>query len=154
MKPLDKNAILIDLSESDRTDFGRRDFAAQSLPQRVFSSIWALEAEVNNGGFSHYFFNSSSDSVAFVVEALTSIGAPLTAELCKRAIESGFPNGLPPTPEEISLAAAEFDDTIHGELECLDSDFFAYPNDLTTLLFDYVSSHPEEFGDICELYPG
>ena len=151
MNSLDKSAVLIDLSESDRTDCGRRDFAEQSLPQRVFSSIWALEAEVNNGGFSQYFFNSSSDSVAFVVEALTSIGAPLTAELCKRAIESGFPTGLPPTPEEISLAAADFDDDIHSKLKCLDSNFFAYPNDLTTLLFDYVSSHPEVFGEIREI---
>jgi hypothetical protein len=49
---MDKNQILIDLSDSDRTsdrtEFGKEDFATQSLPQKVFSSIWALEGEVNS----------------------------------------------------------------------------------------------------------
>jgi len=30
----------------------------------------------------------------------------------------------------------------------LDSEFFAYPHDLTDLLFTYVSTHPEEFGEL------
>jgi hypothetical protein len=47
-----KNDILIGLSESDKTEFGKEDFAQQSTSQKVFSSIWALESEVNNGGFS------------------------------------------------------------------------------------------------------
>ncbi len=34
-----KNHILIDLSASDKTSFGKEDFARQSLPQRVFSAI-------------------------------------------------------------------------------------------------------------------
>jgi hypothetical protein len=49
---MDKNGILIALSESDKTKFGKEDFSAQSVPQKVFSSIWAVESEVNNGGFS------------------------------------------------------------------------------------------------------
>jgi hypothetical protein len=28
----------------------------------------------------------------------------------------------------------------------LDNEFFAYPHNLTDLLFAYVSKHPEEFG--------
>jgi hypothetical protein len=47
---MDKNKFLIDLSESDQTDFGRVDFASQSDPQRTFSAIWELESQVNNGG--------------------------------------------------------------------------------------------------------
>ncbi len=54
---MDKNSYLIDLSESIRTDFGRVDFAAQSYEQRVFSAIWALESQVNNGGFVEFFDN-------------------------------------------------------------------------------------------------
>ena len=40
---MDKNGILIVLSESDRTSFGR-DFSTQSVPQKVFSSICAVES--------------------------------------------------------------------------------------------------------------
>jgi len=50
---MDKNSCLIQLAESDRTDFGRVDFLLQPHDQRVFSAIWALESEVNSGGFSH-----------------------------------------------------------------------------------------------------
>jgi hypothetical protein len=82
---MDKNGFLIDLSESDKTAYGRtEDFAKQSTPQKVFSAIWALEAEVNNGGFSQYFFNTSNETAGFVVEALGTVGAPQTAEFAGR----------------------------------------------------------------------
>ena len=63
-----KNNILISLSESDKTQFGKQDFATQSIPQQVFSSVWALEAEVNNGGFSQYFLNDSCETAVFVAK--------------------------------------------------------------------------------------
>jgi hypothetical protein len=50
-----KNHILILLSESDKTSFGKEDFGSQSLPQKVFSAIGEVESEVNNGGFSAVF---------------------------------------------------------------------------------------------------
>jgi hypothetical protein len=52
---VNKNRILIGLSESKRTGFGKQEFAEQSHPQKVFSAIWAVESEVNNGGFHNTF---------------------------------------------------------------------------------------------------
>src|ERR1700719_2835462 len=101
---MNKNAILVDLSESERTKFGKADFEKQSVPQKVFSSVWAVESEVNNGGFSQYFLNRSAETAAFVAEALDIIGAPRTAGICRRAIHCAFPAGLPSTPEAISSA--------------------------------------------------
>lgn len=147
---MNKNGILITLSESDKTKFGIDDFSKQSVPQRAFSSIWAVESEVNNGGFSQYFFNSSCETAGFVAEALETIGAPKTADICRHAISIAFPNGLPSEPKMISLAASEFPDEIEGKLDALDREFYHYPNDLTQLLFTYVSAHPEEFGDLPE----
>ena len=144
-----KNDILIELSESENTKFGKEDLETQSVPQRVFSSIWAVEAEVNNGGFSQYFQNSSSaETASFVAEALDAIGAPRTAAICRRAIASVFPAGLPPTPEAISAVAADMSDDTLEELQAVDGEFLAYPHDLTDLLFAYVSKHPEEFGTL------
>lgn len=145
-----KNSILIGLSESDRTKFGKQDFASQSSPQKVFSSIWALESEVNNGGFSQYFANDSCETASFVSQALDTIGAPRTADMCRRATTTAFPAGLPPTPEGISKAAAGFSDEVLGSLDTLDGEFLEYPHNLTDLLFDYVSRHPEEFGELPE----
>ena len=141
-----KNHILIGLSESPRTKFGKEDFASQSMPQKVFSALWEVESEVNNGGFSQYFSNSSAESAHFVVEALNAIGAPQTADTCRRAIMVAFPAGLPESEEEIRSAAADFPDAVLESLEPLDQEFFSYPHNLTDLLFSYVSQHPEEFG--------
>jgi hypothetical protein len=143
-----KNNILISLSESDHTEFGKQDFARQSTPQQVFSSIWAIESEVNNGGFSQYFLNDSCETAAFVAEAFDTIGAPRTADICRRAIAMAFPTGLPPTPTAISKAAGDFSDEVLEQLGTLDSEFFAYPHNLTDLLFAYVSKHPKEFGKL------
>jgi len=145
---VNKNLILIRLSESDRTRFGKEDFQTQSTPQKVFSAIWAVEAEVNNGGFSQYFFNSSSETAAFVVEALETVGAPRTAEICSRAIAAAFPEGLPSEPGQFRPAAAEFSDETLEKLDTLDREFYQYPHNLTDLLFAYVSGHPEEFGEL------
>jgi hypothetical protein len=139
-----KNHILIVLSESDKTQFGKQDVASQSMPQKVFSSIWALESEVNNGGFSQYFLNNSCETAAFVAEACDAIDAVRTADICRRAITTAFPAGLPSSPEVISAAAAEFSDELMEKLGSLDNEFFAYPDNLTNLLFGFVSKHPED----------
>ena len=141
-----KNHILIRLSESPQTKFGKEDFATQTVPQKVFSALWDVESEVNNGGFSQYFVNSSAESAHFVADALRMIGAPKTANICERAIAAAFPAGLPKSEEAIRSAAADFSDEVLEKLEPLDQEFFSYPHNLTDLLFAYVSQHTDEFG--------
>ena len=145
---MNKNEILIDLSESEMTKIGKEEFAQQSLPQKVFSAIWEVESEVNNGGFSQYFSNDSAESASFVVEALEKIGASKTAGICHRAIVAAFPGGLPPTVEAIRSVADAFSEEVLGQLEPLDQEFLSYPHNLTDLLFAYVNALPEEFGKL------
>jgi hypothetical protein len=145
---MDKNDILIHLSESEKTDFGKEDFALQTQPQKVFSAIWSLESEVSNGGFAQYFLNDSAETAYFVSEALETIGAPETASICKRAIAAAFPSGLPGDAESISAAAGDFSDQTLHELDLLDREFLTYPDNLTDLLFAFVLKHPEEFGTL------
>jgi Domain of unknown function (DUF4375) len=87
-------------------------------------------------------------NLQFLVEALETVGAPKTAAICKRAIETAFPTGLPQSVEAIRSAAASFPDEVLAALEPIDNDFFSYPHNLTNLLFSYVSQHPEEFGPL------
>jgi Domain of unknown function (DUF4375) len=143
---MNKNGILVRLSESEKTGFGKKSFDRQSAPQKVFSAIWAVESEVNNGGFSQYFFNDSRESAPFVVEAMETVGAPKTAAICKRAIAVAFPSGLPQDSQTIRSSAAGFSKEVRNSLELLDQEFFEYPHNLTDLLFAYASEHPEEFG--------
>ena len=130
---MDKNSYLIDLSESDRTDFGRVDFSAQGYEQRVFSAIWALESQVNNGGFIQFFDNEDPLVVSFAPDALRAIGADRCAEIVGRAV------ALAPSRESGQAAK---------QLDSLDSAFYEYPDNLTELLFGYVSANEEIFGTL------
>jgi hypothetical protein len=47
---VDKSRILIQLSESSRSQHGKVAYDEQSKPPQVFSAVWGLEAQVNNGG--------------------------------------------------------------------------------------------------------
>lgn len=84
----------------------------------------ALEGEVNNGGFSQFFFNSSGDYASETVEALREIGALKTAVILQKA-NSVYPNGLVPKDrdereqylldnEEVGKALSEADDAFYG----------------------------------------
>lgn len=143
---MDKNKFLIDLCDSERTDFGRVDFGRQSEVQRVFSAVWELEAQVNNGGFDQYFLNSDSDIIGFAPTALKSIGALACAEIVQSAIELIAP--LPDTQAGRHDALDALSEKQSEMLEFADSKFFEYPDDLTTLLFNFVALHPEAFGPV------
>ena len=130
---MDKNNYLIDLSESDRTDFGRVDFAAQSYEQQVFSAIWALESRVNNGGFVEFFDNEDPLIVSFAVSALRAVGANNCAEIVGRAV---------------ALASSREPGQAAEELDSLDSEFYEYPDNLTELLYQYVAANQATFGKL------
>jgi hypothetical protein len=143
---MDKNRFLIDLSESDRTDSGRLEFVLQSDQQKVFSAVWELESQVNNGGFGQYFFNSDSDIIAHAPAALRAIGAQKCAALVERALRLVFPSD-PPTEHNARLELLDaLDDDGREELEAFDRAFFGYPDNLTDLLYRYVRQHAENFG--------
>src|ERR1700690_1401117 len=92
---MDKNEFLIELSESTRTDFGRVDFSEQAEEQKVFSTVWALESEVNNGGFEQYFANDAGEAANFAPAALARIGANKCAAIVTRALRTVSSDPLP-----------------------------------------------------------
>jgi hypothetical protein len=49
-------------------------------------AVEALEREVNNGGYSQFFSNSSSEWADTIVAALRAIGCPKTAEISAKAL--------------------------------------------------------------------
>ena len=145
---MDKNTYLINLSESGYTDFGRVDFASQNLVQKTFSAIWELESQVNNGGFEQYFRNSNSDMIAYAPEALQRIGATACADLVKAAVAK-----IAPIPAEDDARIDALDAVLNADeqiFEELDSHFFAYPDNLTELLFAFVAKNQDEFGKVPE----
>jgi len=140
----DKNKQLIALSENPNSRFWKVSYEELTTPEKVFVSIWELESEVNNGGFHQYFFNSSGDNARHCVSALESIGAMNFAALVKQA-NSVFENGEPPADSGIRQPQIEkFSDDQKKFLDELDQKFFKYPDNLTELLFDFVTKNQAE----------
>lgn len=63
-----------------------QDKASLNKEERTIVAIEGLEREVNNGGFSQFFVNSSNEFVPCIQEALKAIGCPKTATLCSQAM--------------------------------------------------------------------
>jgi hypothetical protein len=145
---MDKNRILIQLSESPRSHYGKVPYDKQSKPQQVFSAVWGLEAQVNNGGFAQYFDSWEGEVAVDAAAALRAIGAPRAAEIVAKAV-AAFPGGTPPRDQDARqrlLGAASSD--VRAVWERLDQQFLKYPDDLISLLYAWVAAHPKEFGDI------
>lgn len=145
---VEKNRLLIQLSESPRTHYGKVPYEKQSKPQQVFSAVWGLESEVNNGGFGQWFQNSAGEMAVETEAALRAIGANRAAAIVARAVAM-FPGGAPPRDHDarqrrLRTASAE----VRSAWERLDREFFKYPDDLTSLLYAWVKAHPKEFGSI------
>lgn len=96
-----------------------------------------LEAEINNGGFDQFFFNSAGDKVSEAIIALKCIGAAHTAKIVESACAK-FPGGMPPKErserQELLLKVSPNSDAFEGE----DQAFYEYQDNLAGLVANYV----------------
>jgi hypothetical protein len=115
-----------------------------SISERVFASVWDLEAEVNNGGFSQYFCNSSGEHALDCPNALRAIGATHAAQIAQAALDV-VGMDIPWTDDKMRRAAiSKIGPAKDGALDALDTQFHTYPDDLTQLLFDYCVANKSE----------
>jgi hypothetical protein len=144
----DKNRILIRLQESPAIHHGKVDYEKQSARQRVFSAIWGLEAQVNNGGFHQYFSSADGEAAIDVPAALRTIGAHRAAAIAAEALAL-FPEGPPPRARDArERRLRQVSPKTIAAWDQLDRRFMAYPDNLTELLYDWVKAHPKDFGNI------
>ncbi len=116
-----------------------------SRPERVLFITQNVEMEVNNGGFSQFFYNSSGDFADEMVQAYREMGAGKTAAICQQALDAiGQP--LPQNrAERIELLENIETDALTDALNACDEAFYAYPEDLNALTDAYVKQHQAEF---------
>jgi hypothetical protein len=70
--------------------------------ERYVLAVEGLEREVNNGGYSQFFFNSSNEFADVIEEALLAIGCPKVAAITRDAIAARGRAG-----EEEALSACD-----------------------------------------------
>jgi len=118
------------------TDYGE-DISELSQPQKNFYYIQLLEAEINNGGFDQYFFNSAGEFAQETILALGEINAIKTVTILQSAIEC-FPNKIAPKDRFDRQTAMEEINNREESFDVLDEKFYKYEDNITVLLSDYI----------------
>ncbi|NNV54108.1 DUF4375 domain-containing protein [Panacibacter sp. KCS-6] len=82
--------VFDNLSEKQPTNYEKEYETVMSWnkSRQAIYMIWALEAEVNNGGYNQFYFNSSGQFYKHLPDALRLVGATKFADLTKRANET------------------------------------------------------------------
>lgn len=114
-------------------------FTSLTEKERVTYTIWWLEAEVNNGGFHQYFWNSAGDHAAIALKSLNNIGATKTASLLQQAIGVAFNGKLPSSRLERQDKLEIDEDSKMERLGELDSEFYEYSENFYKMIDAYVA---------------
>src|SRR5687768_10134270 len=83
------------LTDSSVTRFIESGAAVLSPTERLLVAIWGLEADVNNGGFAQYYFNSYGYFASETPSYLRAIGANRAAALVEQANAAFGADGPP-----------------------------------------------------------
>ena len=106
--------------------------------EKIVFAIWKLEAEVNNGGFAQYFFNSSDPSSPHIIEYLDRIRAHKSAMVCREAIEVAYAGKLPGSWQERQDLLDDKSELVFERLHKLDMLFYKYQNELAELVNQFI----------------
>ena len=142
----DPNDFVIAMKEhlDEKTQYGD-DLSVLSEAERIFYITQSLEMEVNNGGFSQFFFNSSGDFSNELAGAFTAIGASATAAICQRAI-AAFGRDIPADRDARQDMLDELEsDEIDEILEECDDAFYDYEDNLNELNYQFVMKNKAAF---------
>ena len=121
-----------------------RTRAVLSPTQKTFLCVWDLADEVDIGGFDQYFYDllDAPDAPA----ALELIGAHKTAQIVREAVSLVNRSGLDWADEPARRdVLASLKPEAQDKLAAIDERFHAHPDDLTALLYRFVTKHPVEF---------
>ena len=119
----------------------QRGFAGLPERDRVLIAVWCLEAEVNNGGFHQFYFNSAGDYAQVLSGMLYAIGAHRMARIMERANRLFGEQG-PPLNRDKRQEALDILTPSGNAFEQLDEEFIAYPDNLAELLEKWLRAQP------------
>lgn len=143
----DKNDFVISLYGylSEKCKYSER-IENLSLYERTFYLCQVFEGEINNGGFSQFFYNSSGNFAIETIGSLVEIGGVKTSELLIKSI-SVFPNSqVPKLKDEREELLDEILNEQNSEmLETCDNAFYKYEDNLLDLNYNYLMSHKGDF---------
>jgi len=114
-------------------------------PRRIVYVTYWIEAEINNGGLSQYFFNSSGDNAAIAPELVRTLGELELVSILERA-NACFPNGYP-TRNFLQRydVLEEIEEEAEEKWEALDAEYHEKNIICQLALIAYIREHKSSF---------
>lgn len=122
---------------SRKCDYGNSIEKLSSSELTVYHTM-QLQSEVNNGGFSQYFFNAFGNISEELVPSFKSIGANGTAAICQRALDA-LGCELPSDREQRRKVLDNLlTDKVNAVLDEYDKEFYAGNENLEKLTYEFL----------------
>ena len=138
--------IIIKIGEIiwERLEYDYKNICNLSEVNKTFVYIDILEAQVNNGGFDQFFFNSSGDYTYEILKVYENISAFKTAKIIFEAIQL-FPE-LPVSKDTAKRRKQleNLNENRWGKWDHLDDKFYEYEEDIVKLLADYLKENKNQ----------
>jgi len=113
-------------------------------------TTWWVEAEVFNGGFNQYFFNSSGDFASEAIAGFDLIGTPALARLMERAIAINHENQEKNKKLKVPRTLEAFSKSYKGNpLNKLDDEFYLHMKELSKARIRFIRANPHLFVGQC-----
>jgi len=131
-----------------RDNYKDQYLLVKALPigfQHIFG-VFLLEAEVNNGGFNQFFYNSSSLFIDEAHNGCIAIGATKTARVVATAVDIIMKEmEMQKKTREIGTIEAFMQSYEDTKLGVCDDEFYKYPEDLQGLCVSYIRNNYKDF---------
>jgi hypothetical protein len=105
--------------------------------EKTFIYVDVLESSVTNGGFIHFFFNSSGQFTHEIFQAYLAIKAEKTIDILTKAIHL-FPKMPVPKDARIRQQILMGKDSNIDLWDALDLEFYKYEDNIIDLTLSYV----------------
>ena len=112
-----------------------------SVEESYVLAVEGLEREVNNGGYTQFFTNSSGEFAPIMEVALRAIGCPKTADITRDAIVALGLDKV--TAETVAEATLANDELIEQALAACDDRYFANDEPISDRLFRWIAVHKD-----------
>ena len=122
-----------------------RGFDSLTEPQRHYYATWMYDAEVNNGGHSQYFVNSTGDQWPIALAGLKAICATERASILQEATGLFGAQGPSQQNEKRHRQLSKFSEWQDSELDKLNSRYHASKENVEALLSLYAIDNAEAF---------
>jgi hypothetical protein len=148
LPPDDLEVAVLGFVERQLAQSQDRVAALGELPRRlqVFYLSFLVEAEVMNGGFNQFFWNSSSEFAALVGPALRELGASEAAELFDQALSQAHDEAEQARPANRPRTLQTFSESYqHTGLNAFDEAFSRHAEGFPALRLQLAQRDPPAF---------